>query len=93
MNEAKQWCQDYLLKWGLMRLELMEEYNPQELEALLADGSLKASLQATEESLSDQLERLDKQDSSLYLENREVSREQLMEQYVRNQPESQEPTE
>ena len=86
IEETRQWCQAELMPWALMRLELMEEYAPEELKQLLQEGRLKESLQETEESLSEMAENLRKEDSS-YPSSviGETVRETLLEQYVRNQ--------
>ena len=81
-----------LQSWALMRLELMEAYNPEELEELAAAGTLEQSLQETQEELSDEASELLRQDSTYSAsEIGEVLRHQLLEQYVYSQQE--EPTE
>ena len=80
--------------WALMRLTLMEDYNPEELEELAAAGTLEQSLQETQEELSDEASELLRQDSTYSAsEIGEILRHQLLEQYVYQQPEEAVPTE
>ena len=71
-----------LQSWALMRLELMEAYNPEELEELAAAGTLEQSLQETQEELSDERSELLRQGHYSMPEISEILRNRLLEQYV-----------
>lgn len=54
INRVKKWLEENShTPWALMRLELMEEYRPQELDRLIKEGQLMKQAQAWSEELTD----------------------------------------
>ncbi len=70
-------------KWALMRLDLMEDYNPQEIAELLQQNDLKESLLRTQESQDDEFYKLLGQGTYLIPEILEILRENLLSRYIR----------
>lgn len=54
INRVKKWLEENShTPWALMRLELMEEYRPQELNRLIKEGQLMKQAQAWSEELTE----------------------------------------
>jgi len=54
INQVKEWLEEnFHTPWALMRLELMEEYRPEELERLAKEGFLMEQAQAWSEELTE----------------------------------------
>ena len=83
IEQAKQWCRNNLIAvWGLMRLELMEEYAPAELNSLLENGTLETELEETDEEMRTEAEAMRKQGDMNLSEINETLRNKLLEKYA-----------
>lgn len=82
-EEARLWIKDNLTvdTWALMRLDLMEDYAPEELKELVETGRLEQELRRTESDYRDEREFLAKQ--GMYeSEINDVLRGQLIDEYI-----------
>ena len=81
--QAKQWLeQNARTPWALMKLELMEQNAPQQLQELTESGQLMQSVKTDEKQLTEQyMELMRSGEYNHQSEIGDVMRAQLMEQY------------